>query len=368
MNPENRNRWNIPPCPFEEKVIRAFHDGEPGLDSSWAARHLEECPSCRRALEETRTMEALLAAHTVRKIADEEADLLLAFLPTAPAEKPGPEVLPLKFAALLLAALGLAVFAALPLPAPPPPDLSAGPVLDLPQGLRFPPKPKRKTSWTKGELFAFLGNKGKKETKAGASRPPVEALAGEALRLLREEGDPEKALQAARWVLEKASPRIRFRAVPALADRLLAAGGKERPLFAALIRKYTSLFFPSSKKKPGPRSSRLAGALGYAPALRTLASAPFTLQEKAAREALRTGDKPSLAFLLDLYLEASIRSSESRKSGREWFLHLTPRTATALLLLLQEKRKKAKKKYPAPLVMEINRLLGPLSLRAGGGL
>ncbi len=355
------------PCPLEEEVILAFHDGEPGSAPAELAAHLERCPSCRRALEEVRALEALVATHTGLEISEEEADAFLSFLHQGQDRKPLPLGSP-RLAALLLGALALAWITLRPLPLPPPPPLQASLLLDLPGGFRFSPRPKPKTSWTAEELLAAL--KGKFEGPR-ASRPPVCLLAKEALRLLEKERNPSLLLPAARWLLEETPFRGRSRVVTALSRRLLRARGKERLLLAGIYRKRPSLFFPSrsqGRKKPSLQAARLAGALGYVPALPSLASAPFPLQEAAAREALATGDGPSLSFLLDLYLEASLRFPESGKKGREWFLLLPPGKIASLGALLKEKEKNRGRKYPDSEMRSLRKFLASLSLRGGGGI
>ena len=355
-------------CPLEEEVILAFHDGEPGSAPAELAAHMETCPSCRRALKEVRTLEALVATHTVREITEEEADAFLSFLKPKVSERKGIPLGVPRLAALLLGALCLVWVTARPLPPPPPPRLQAWTILDLPAGFRLPRPARARTSWSAGEVLAAL----KGEFQGSPSSRPSKSILGQAaLRLLNQEKEFSTTLTAARWLLEESPFPWRARLLRTLADRLFQSRGKERLLLADLYRSHRSFFFPSrgrkTLKKKDSLRARLAGALGYAPALDALASAPFPLQEEAAREALATGDRPSLSFFLDLYLEAALRSAESRRKGKDWFRALPPRAAAALLALLEEKEKGGKTKYLQLELENLRKILDPLSLWGGGG-
>ena len=65
-------------CPRTDEVLLSFLDGSPDVDVDRLRAHLEDCDRCASALEESRELDALLAASTDTSIDDDEADALLA--------------------------------------------------------------------------------------------------------------------------------------------------------------------------------------------------------------------------------------------------------------------------------------------------
>jgi len=70
----------LPQCPHEAHVLAHFLDADASIHDASVASHLEQCSSCARAVEESRRIDALLAAQTQTEISDEKASDLLAFL------------------------------------------------------------------------------------------------------------------------------------------------------------------------------------------------------------------------------------------------------------------------------------------------
>ena len=439
-------------CPFEDAVLLCFVDAvlpkssaEPGHDTSTLARHLEDCPRCRQVLDESKSLDALLASQTSTEITDEEVERLLAFrersvqgeaLRRFSAQGSRASVWNNK---LVPGLLGLAAMFALVLWLRDfnLPD-STGPA-ELPKRLAeqalFLKKPRlviektlpkveagRTTSVfaTEGipvaDTASKRGTKGKRKTKPSAldylanfsrrrsryvpGQINARQLFSEAERILgnpfpfgilslrrqfrsgphgflpthsaafdeRMSSRDALALAAATWILEGiAQGRRGLSALRLPIEELLLAEGLERRLLLRLFRSQQAVVSDWLAKRfarkakgqdPEPPSLGLLGAVGLSGHERKVLALSNASLAYTARQARQSADQQSLAFLVDLYLDLSLRYPDKGKRATIWFDDLSRHDARIIQASLEERIAKSRHFERRQLSLQLMRQLG----------
>jgi len=370
-----------PACPWEDRVLQAFLEGTPAGDAGVVAAHLEECPECRKALDQSRALDALLASRARTEISEAQADRLLAFLerPAAarPRRRPALRLLPVLAGLLALALLlpgrrepreQVALAAApaevgRPEPGLPPlAGLLASRSLAVSDSYRLPPPVEVPSPGPELLLAAFCG---RPDPALGEAR-----LAQEAAKILAA-ADPLEpgplAMAAVGWLLD----RIQAGALPTRRalepGRLLLEAEDEARwelvrlfrLRPVLLRKLAGL--PLGQE---PELAPLHGALGNEAALPALAAGGEERQRAAVRGAWRTGDEQAARFVLALFLKAALRSTAQERAGAEWVLAM-PGPMAELLLPELARRALGERRHPERTLCKrlLEALRGELSSR-----
>jgi len=388
-------------CGFEDRVIASFLDGEPGQDLPEVAAHLDRCPLCADALRKARAIDAVLAAQTRTDVDDSVADRLLAGVD----EAARPPSVPRRRAAALVRRGWLAVAAALialtvayrwmspgspgdpeagsPVAGRNGPVGSSSPSTSSPSTSSRSPSP----SWEPGhDAFPVPGG-----SSVGARQPErsdftdLELLArlkgdrvpgfnrkavADRVQELFESASAGKSVdsglvvEATRWQLVG----VRRGLMPS--GRLLAAGrvllgsrGSLRHDLVALFREHENLVRRLARSRVGrdrvdPEVVGLVGALGVRAVATRVSERAGPQVDLCAEQAMRTGDRRCLAFLVELYLSAARRSDEARRERMAWFKDLVSGSDATLAHVLKDKLRRTRSQEIRTLCEELAERLG----------
>jgi len=385
-------------CEMEDRVISAFLDGEPADDLQEVAAHLETCRRCGEVLGQARSLDALLASQTRTDISEETADRLLAAvaggerISEATAVRPVVSPAPWKLrpllaaAALIMALLVPVIWILLSSESPVNPDLvtrthelpakplaagqeTSSPVEEnaveenaasfaLPVGVGMFTWTERKKTFSDEEIKARLQG----DRVPGLTR---EILLTHVLRLL----DPETwkkddavspadgpltsrqdlALLATRWLLANVRRGLIAPGRSRVPGRiLLRSRGQFRRELVDLLRaeeRFTRRLAASWRSGKKQREViELIGALGRRDQINRLQNLPPEALDACVAQARRTGDRISVEFLVDLYLESASRFTIFETTEFSWFSDLSPRTESMLIRVLEDRARSSRRK------------------------
>ncbi len=389
-------------CDLEDRILSAFLDGEPAEDLPEVAVHLKTCPRCARALDQARSLDALLASQTRTDMTEESADRILdavfdaeetsLTMEEAVVDHGVRRISRRKRIAFLAASV--VVFAVgLPMlwflgkalkpgegpDSPEPPSRLVATALDpvpglkemttgiaLPMGAAF--------TWTKKREFTRQEVKTCLEGQriSGLSR---QILTAHVLRILDPKswakgeavspiGGPltpgqDLALLASRWLLSQVRRGLMTPDRCMMSARiLLLSRGKFRREMVDLLRsdaRFTRQL--ASMRREDRRQGEpiaLVGALGCRDQVDRLQGLPDPDLKVCVTQARETGDHASLAFLVDLYLESASRYWDIRLRGSTWFEGLPPEAEKKLSEILEDRVQSSRRKGDRDLCRKIH--------------
>ncbi len=335
-------------CPHTDDVLATFLDGAAGGDDPALAAHRDACAICRRALDRTRALDALLAAQTRTDADDALADRVLAFDAAVPTGR-GRRVT-IALAAGAAAVLAVAVW---PSRTPPPTELAAP---DAVAAVTEPPRepesyraPRAIPSPSSLQLVADAWRPAASRAVpsaevwiTGAAGGPADAdayrdVARRAERLVGPAGDREPSalrVAAARWLAAEADGgRLASRRLWGVGELLVRSDGRLRASLVRAFREERSLQRLLDRRLPGrhgewgARDRMVAAAIGATGArarLDRVRSAPVDVVASVIASARATGDRVASDFAVALACDLFQRGAVARETVVEWLACAAP--------------------------------------------
>lgn len=353
------NDHSAPPCPYTDDVLAAFLDGAAVADDHRLAEHRDACPYCRRALDRTRALDALLAAQTRTDADDALADRVLAFDAAVAPRAVGRRVAPaLAVAAAVVILAGAWAFLrgqALTTPAgtmperdPDPIVAAEGPVRSTQESPRYR-APRTIASPTSLRVLGDLrlpaalapGRDADAWITAGAGGPAdadaYREVAQRAEFLASVEAvdaSDDLRVAAARWLAREAQGgRLAARRLWGVAEWLAESDGALRTALVGQFRDERALRRLLDHRLPGRHATWrardrlvavLIGATGARRRLDRVRSAPTDVIAATIAAARATADRRASDFAVALACDVVLRGAVARGTVTEWLAATGP--------------------------------------------